>query len=341
MLKKSLSIFRDILIILITVLLIIELICFVFFKFYTLNDKLTLLQTPIRTFYKSRDRDIVQFQPDCAIYDKQLTYRLKAGSCSIKYRENKNPTKYNINKFGLRDDNNSLEKPEIIILGDSHAMGWANDESDIFSTLIEKNSKMKVLNAAISSYGTARELLMLKQLDQSNLKYLVIQYCFNDGLENKKFVQGNYQLPISSEKVYQDVVDDHVNRLKYKPFDLSRMTIKHISRIFRGKYRGTPTEEDQENLLKIVKKISTEVGPDVKIILFEINGNNRNGPRTINILSELIKKEGLAKLEDQLTLFNSSKVLDDEDYFILDDHMNKSGHQKIADKIMKIISSPN
>ncbi|HEY6505513.1 MAG TPA: hypothetical protein VIZ28_16175 [Chitinophagaceae bacterium] len=52
----------------------------------------------------------------------------------------------------------------------------------------------KVLNAGMSSYGTARELKNLYRLDTSGLQTLIIQYGRNDEVENEQFVRDNYSL---------------------------------------------------------------------------------------------------------------------------------------------------
>lgn len=332
MLKKILKSLFDGLIILLITFTIIDGFSFLFLKFYNLNNVFPYLKTPVRVFYKSRDREIIQFQPKCAIYDENLTYRLKAGSCKIDYREVS--AKYDINKAGLRDDEASLIKPNVIVLGDSHAMGWAIGQDKVFSSIIEKKSDLKVLNAGISSYGTAREYLMLKELDKSNLEYLVIQYCNNDGGENQEFVKNNYQLDISSKEKYQKVVDDHLNRARYKPFDFSRMLIKHIARIFKGKYDVSNSDSAALNALKIINKMNKIINKNTKIILFEVNGNNYNNDIFANNVKKLLNEEEFKKLQEKLVVIDASKFLTDSDYYILDDHLNSKGHEKIADKLM-------
>ena len=154
----------------------------------------------IRQIYTD-SRDIVQFNNNCSQYDARLYYKLKPGECDFKNIEFS--TKLFINKHGLRDDEESLIKPEIIVLGDSHAMGFGVEQQQTFANLLEKNLATKVLNAGISSYGSAREFLMLQDLDKKALKYLVIQYCNNDYSENKEFVDNNFSLKISSKASYE------------------------------------------------------------------------------------------------------------------------------------------
>src|SRR5690606_12788483 len=88
------------------------------------------------------------------------------------------------NSLGVRDDEGSLRNPAIIVLGDSHGMGWGVEHHQRFSEVIEKKLNTTVLNTSITSYGTYRETKLLNELDLSSCKLLIIQYCNNDLEEN-------------------------------------------------------------------------------------------------------------------------------------------------------------
>src|SRR5687768_4014732 len=78
------------------------------------------LQKTLQAVYMETDRNIVQY--DCGQYDPKLFYRLKPGECTFTNTEFS--VLNQINRKGLRDDERSLEAPEIIVLGDSYTMGW-------------------------------------------------------------------------------------------------------------------------------------------------------------------------------------------------------------------------
>ena len=61
------------------------------------------------------------------------------------------------------------------MLGDSHAMGWGVGQGGSAAAGLARKSGRRVLNAAVSSYGTARELSLLDWLDASRLRVLVVQ----------------------------------------------------------------------------------------------------------------------------------------------------------------------
>ena len=117
------------------------------------------------------EQNVIQLNSQCARYDPDLTYTLKPGVFTFSDREFS--VVFKVNNAGLRGSEDALRKPEIIVIGDSMAMGWGVDQDKIYSSIIEQKTGLKVLNAAVSSYGTAREILLLNKLDTSNLKYLM------------------------------------------------------------------------------------------------------------------------------------------------------------------------
>src|SRR4029450_4017411 len=76
----------------------------------------------VQQIYRHFNRTLIQFDDACAVYDPEGTYTLKPRTCTFGDLEFKNT--FNVNRVGVRDDEASLDGPEIIVLGDSHAMGW-------------------------------------------------------------------------------------------------------------------------------------------------------------------------------------------------------------------------
>lgn len=91
-----------------------------------------------------------------------------------------------------------MNNPKIVVLGDSHAMGWGVKQEEAFVELLEKSTCKKVLNTPISTYGTAREFKLLQQVNTS-LQYIIVQYCDNDYEENQLYHQNVNTLKISSK----------------------------------------------------------------------------------------------------------------------------------------------
>jgi hypothetical protein len=79
--------------------------------------------------------------------------------------------------------------PLTAIAGDSFAMGWGVEDGETFSTLLAIHCGIRTANAAVSSYGTARELLRLRQLGLlERASTVVIAFTANDADENHRFV---------------------------------------------------------------------------------------------------------------------------------------------------------
>ena len=105
--------------------------------------------------------------------------------------------KFTINNKGLRNDSNfEYEKSEgiirIISLGDSHTQGYEVRQDYTFSAIIEKYLKAhghntEVINAGISGFSTAEELLFL---ENEGIKYkpdfVVLGFYANDFQDNIK-----------------------------------------------------------------------------------------------------------------------------------------------------------
>jgi lysophospholipase L1-like esterase len=265
--------------------------------------------------------------------------------------------------MGLRDDDVSLEKPEIIVLGDSYAMGWGMENEKIFPSLLEKETGMKTLNASVSSYGTAREFLLLDHLDVTNLKYLIIQYCTNDFEENKQYADDGLKLKIQSREFYESTVRNHVNRVKYRPFlylttildiawkrlfgcfDLDKSDAQ-VSKAGFGDLRlsrdsteikqpAVSSEDTARYFLEIVK---SKPGLDsVQVIVMNISGPVYTTPSFIQSLSRIKGSATYPRFINDMKLIDICNYVKREDYFILDNHLNKQGHRKVADLLIEVI----
>ena len=170
----------------------------------------------MRALQRDNNVSMPQYEDTMAHYDSELTYILNANS-TFYFSNPEFRNKFTTNSLGLRDDEISLQAPEIISLGDSYAMGWGVEPDETYAQVLERGSKMKVLNAGISSYGTIREMKLLNHLDVSNAHYLIIQYDSNDYHENNTFYQNDNQLPIMSNETYECIKKDYKKKLRYYP----------------------------------------------------------------------------------------------------------------------------
>ena len=165
------------------------------------------------------DRNIVQMMPECARYDPELTYTLRPGKW--RFGNYDFDTEYRVNSAGMRDDEESLDAPPVVVLGDSFAMGWGVEQNETIADYLEKKMDVTVLNAGISSYGTSRELKILSRVDRSRLRCVVIQYCTNDYEENRSAAENSNVLVISDRETYE-----RVSRMAQRRYYFGRHVLK-------------------------------------------------------------------------------------------------------------------
>ena len=271
----------------------------------------------------------------CGRYDPELAYIFRPGDCRMK------ETEYDVlihtNSAGLRDDESSLDDPEVVILGDSHALGLGVAQDRIFAALIEKESGLMVLNTGMPSYGTAREIMLLRRLNIENIKYIIIQYCRNDFDENKAYFSVGGHLNTVSNEEYELI--SKVKTGRHKSFASPGIGV--VVRVFR-KIAETVSSFLHENgdqiseaeafrnvLLKNMDLIKNK-----KIIILEINGHNKYDNLFISNA-----KEELRDLDLDLQFIDVSQFLTIDDYYILDNHMMARGHQKVAQAILQVINA--
>ncbi len=317
-------------------MVVLELILFICFRFYEINTVVPWFLETERAYYREK-RNMVQFMPECAVYDPSLAYILKPGTCTFSNVEF--TTQYNINSMGVRDDEASLEQPEVIVLGDSYAMGWGVEQDETFSQIMEEAINARVLNTGISSYGTARELLLLRRLDKSRLRYVIVQYYYNDDRENRVFLENDNTLKISGREVYEEVVRSSKSRIRYKPFDFDVKFLETLSKSIKNMFTEQAVLDrgpELHRLVDVLDILRREIS-DAEIILFEVEKRNSKDQGFYNDLRKILAEEQYPVLNKHLTLLNVREFLTNEDRFILDGHLNQQGHRKLADRIREIM----
>ncbi len=280
----------------------------------------------LRSVYLQR-REVIQASAQCARWDEELSYTLRPGQCRFSNVEFS--TEYRINQTGLRDDRSSLVGPQVIVLGDSHAMGWGVEQEETFAQLLERSTDLRVLNAAISSYGTAREMLMLRRLDTSQLRLLVVQYGQNDFHENGSFLGTDGESKRQPPKRFKRSVDQHLKNRRYRlgQYLLSclRLEDRPVSLLPAPHRDG----EEAKRFLDVLLG-ATALPPKVPVLVFEINGYARNDRGFGNALRRLLAER---QIERQIEVMNVADFLTTEHYHVLDDHLAAAGHRQLATAI--------
>ncbi len=292
----------------------------------------------LANYYLMHERKIVQFDKKCAQYDQQLTYRLRPGIHRFANREF--DTKLSVNSFGLRDRESSLTAPEVIVLGDSFAMGWGVEDDESFASVFESISGRRTLNVAISSYGTAREMALLQTLDRAALKYVIVQYCGNDYDENLAYIK-NWSLDVVKEEQYQQVQSDYNKAIRNYPLKKTAVLLPMFWKKRHGAFdplvipRLQPLTKMHAEQAKVICKIFERnlrlFGGEFKLILLHLDYPNQSGDNFLLQVGQELQKSEYAVLKKRLFLVRTVHVLNSSDFSRWDLHLKKSGHQKIGE----------
>jgi hypothetical protein len=291
------------------------------------------IRNSIGYLYSFGERKIIQFSPACARHDGELGYTLKPGSCVFAATEFSN--RYEMNSRGLRDDERSLNRPEVIVVGDSYAMGWGVGQDETFSEILERKSGLNVLTAGVASYGTAREMMLLRRLDTHGLRFLVIQYCENDLDENREFFAQGNRLKTMTLAEYQHYTDLNERPKTYYPGKYLAMKLEKKWQEWstpraagKGGAAG-PEKDDVDLFIHAVMHGPVDLSK-VQIIVLDAVGKNDFDRPFIGRLSERVKDKGYPPYIRNMVTVDITKILKKEDYYVLDDHWTKTGHEAIA-----------
>lgn len=296
----------------------------------------------VQDYYLLWERRIVQFLPECARYDEELTYTLRPGGCRFQGREFS--VNLRVNHLAFRATEEAIDSPTVIVSGDSYAMGWGVAEEQTFASLVEQRTGLRTLNAGMPSFGTARELLALRRVNLSRTRYLIIQYCDNDFRENLEFVKRGGQLAILTRTEYDSLVADHLRLTTYYPG-------KHLRRllpIFRDRWlprdeatAASARRDHQRQAEAFLQVLQTSPVPleDLHVIAFELVPRARNDSSFVAQLREQVGRGNYPPWIREMTLLDVSPHLSEADYFFYDDHINAPGHAKVATLLAQAIEA--
>lgn len=299
------------------------------------------IRNSVGYLYNVGERRVIQFSPECARYDAGLGYTLKPGHCTFSGMEFSN--RYDINRQGLRDDEKSLDHPAVIVTGDSYAMGWGVDQGASFAKVLEKKSDLRVLNAAIASYGTAREMIMLGRLETSRLRYLIVQYCENDFEENREFLNGGNRLRTMSPEEYEryTAVNNQPNGYypgKYLAMKIAKKRNEARQKAEKGeaKESSQTSQDDVDLFLNALMNGPVDLAR-VQIIVMDAIGKNDFDRPFLGKLTERIRAGHYPDYIRNIIALDITKVITRDQYYVLDDHWTEAGHSAIAEALWKII----
>jgi len=262
------------------------------------------------------------------------------------------------NSFGARDDEASLENPDITLLGDSFAFGCGVEKEQSCESFLEKLCRVAVLNLGLSGYGTVQEFLILKRwaARHKQLKNKLIVFLFypNDLSENLGYGFGSYPTVYTENGLtrFSKCTRDGYGRwLKACNKSMSRGLNKHsyfasewCSFIKRTKnaLKGKKTEPSGEENDRTIKKADDGFGLVVKEIKAFCD---KEGARILFVYcptaayyqerAKSIDDSSVSRIRHFLTetsipFIDLRSALAEKDYYTYDGHWRPSGHYKAA-----------
>lgn len=294
------------------------------------------LQNSISYLYVRCERKILQFQEGCGQYHHELGYTLKPGKFIFTEREFSNV--YSINSLGVRDTEEAIYQPEIVILGDSFAFGWGVNQDATFAKLIEHKTNCKTLNTSVPSFGTVREMLMLRQIDRSKLNCLIIQYCDDDYDENLRYYINGNRPQIMRAETFSKLVAKHS---QIKPYFFGQYLLEKIKKkLDERKPQTAPLNPgiglDEADLFLHILKQNEDLLKTLPIIVFEMNGINQTNHFTTS-LKQKICANGNPPFIQAIKLLDMSHYLTRKDFYVLDSHLTAQGHVIVADVLYRTL----
>ena len=299
-----------------------------------------------KRYYIGYEGNTIQFDKECSEYSNILFYKLKDQKQFV-FRSLEFADSFTTNSKGFRDDEASLEKPSIIFLGDSYTLGWGAKQNETFVSVTENITGLKGLNAGMSSYGTARESMVLSTLDTSNLDFIIWQYCYNDAVENKAYSDSGFVLPVKSRKEYNRIADLNEWTTTYFPGKYFLTILNLVVQREEKKSANIPVaepkhnnnaQEEAERFINILAKSKIN-WHRTRVIVLELSYRERHS-QFITALQNLINQNPAKQifLKNIFTL-DVKTFLRKEDYYLMDVHLRKQGNFKVGEHLAKTIKS--
>ena len=282
-------------------------------------------------YFRAPMRSIIQGDAGCVEADSELGYRQKLGDCHFKNFEFDTILKFDENGSILDSSNQSNSKSKIIVVGDSHAMGWGVSYNETFSYILSKYG-YQVTNLSMSSYGTEQEILSaISNKNFSSADTIIIQYCNNDFGKNEKDISEYLEKEFNHYKKIKKSEFTIINKLHnaarfylrnfsttafFKfPFQIIKSSLKDVE---QPTFDSIKHKEFVNNIISKYDDLSTK-----KIIIFYANGH---GAKFHNWNESL---QGIDFVDLNLKRFH---------YNLIDDHLNKNGHDYIANSLHRLLT---
>lgn len=258
------------------------------------------------------------------------------------------------NSLGVRDDEASLVQPDIVVVGDSFAMGEGVGHDETFARQLEALTGLKVLNLGVSSYATYREMKMLERVDLSRVKVVVVQYCPNDVGENRYYYDKGNKLPITPRDRFEQAAKASLETRGYHFGDALRWLVSHPGPAAAAPRSPLDLElglfNHAQSFLNALSAAPEAARQAQWIIVDAVDrsdtavlGNYReyDTTRFMGAVRGLAAAGDYPDFVKQARLVDLSTHLGEADHYVWDGHWRASGHRKAAEAIAAAMSAPD
>jgi len=279
-----------------------------------------------RLLYYTYQVRLWQSERDCVNYDEELLYVPSSG-CNFLNTEFSTQLTFSLDGRTIDTNAQKIGAP-IFVLGDSETMGWGVNDNETYSYLIGLRTTVPVFNLAVSSYGTAREVLRaIRHPRFAVAKCILIQYHRNDLGENKAFLspQG---LPAPTPGRFELL-------FSYKPRKLSALEVMSITWNFIVTHPTDFLSEKTE--WKVQGLFSKEASDHAYLFLNVLQRFPELRGKTIFVVLPAwfaSALEAIPNLPTNIIPLQVDAYASPRYYYTLDLHENKFGHHVIADEIL-------
>lgn len=267
--------------------------------------------------------------------EESYAYKLKPGTCSLNNIEYR--TTQQIDANGFRNPDETFYQADTVAIGDSHTFGLGvNDEATLSRQLTDHHG-IKTLSLGVPTYSTFRELETLRQY-APYAKNVILQYCDNDFEENRAYLANpKDHFKAAEDDVRQSIREalDVYNATKNKTLwdemrgiaqtlsthDYANREAAKAAVINRGQL---PTEA---TAFAQILATHRDLLLGKHIVVFESSSYGWNSPNFQSIFETALHQQ-LPELD--ITVLNSTHVVNHRDYYFLDDHPRPSAFRKLA-----------
>ena len=281
-------------------------------------------------------RAVVNIYFDClALVDQDYVYSAKPGPCILNNLEYRTVLHHDRQGFRNTDTGNALQA-DMVLLGDSHAHGFGVNGDQTFAAILESRYGRKAKNLGMGSYATLRELAAL-QAHGSGEKVVVIQYCDNDAEENlQSFRIGPESFKTMVRQRWLQVAGHYRLQKEQGAWLVVRELARRLLRLqFQSKqaFAAQPLQRDiaseADAFAQLLARFE-KVLQGKRLVIFESSGHGFNHPEFKLAFQSALKKHNPAL---DAVVLDSTGFLGAKDYYFLDEHLNVSGHARVAEQL--------